>query len=531
MLAGTAAQETAGRIEGTIVDGATGNPVEGVSVSLDSPGGSGAVTTDAEGRFSFENVRPGTRVLHTSRAGYLPVRPEGRRIPRLESQLNTAGDTGPYATSGRDSPFYGIPVAVGAGETIRILPVPVVSGRVFDLRGEPVREVTVVPFRYTYDAVTGERTILEGRGVTTNDRGEFRFNALEPGEYGFRVVPSTLDLGRIAARYFYSTWYPGATNLSSAEMVDVRSGEETRLRDMTMVSAAAGPRLWLQVSGDGTWSVEGRVSVRVRPAGQSDDMRAGTVPAGERIDVGEWPQGAYEVAAEFRGPSGASRARQIVDLAAADTEARLILPAPVTLTGRVVDASTGEPVPGVRAELTPTRAGLAGQRLLSNGDGSFGRPGLGLPLAADTYRITVTGVPEGMHLAGIETDGRDVRNDPVELRPGQSVELVVSLAGPAGRVAGTVVDDGGREVPGAVVVLVPEDRGQRQSFAATLADAEGAFDVRHAPGVYGLYAWPELDGAAYRNPRFMSRFEDRGVVVRVEPGGELFGQLTILDGP
>ena len=101
-----------------------------------------------------------------------------------------------------------------------------------------------------------------------------------------------------------------------------------------------------------------------------------------------------------------------------------------------------------------------------------------------------------------------------------------------GRLAGTVADAAARVAPGAIVVLAPEDRRrrQRQVFGATVADAAGEFEIEHAPGSYRLYAWSELNGAAYRNAAFMRQYEDRGVPVQIEPGGEVVGQVMVLDG-
>ena len=532
-LTGALAQqpEELGRIEGVVLDSVTGDPISAVEISLDVPAEAGRSTTDAAGRFVFANVAAGLHVLYTSRPGYLPVRPEGRRTPRLQLPRNPAAER-PYATSGADGGFYGIPVAVGVGEAvsgaIRLVRRPVVVGRVLDTVGEPVRDVAVVPFLTTYDEITGESRVHDLNRDTTNDLGEFRFDALEPGSYGFRVVPPTLALGRVAARYYLPTWYPGTRNADSAGTVEVDSGE-VRLRDMFFASQS-GARLSLEVSSDGTWPIDGPVLVSVLPVGQTDPLRAGMVRADELVEVGELPGGAYDVIAQFRGPSGASASRQRVDLAAVDTNVRLVLSAPSTVVGRVVDASEGEGVRGVRAALTPIVESLPVQRLVSDENGILGRPGSGVPLASGSYLVTVTVVPEGMYLAGIEANGRDASSEPVEFRAGEVVEILIGLASPTGRLTGTVVDGVGGVASGAIVVLAPADGRRRQAFAATVADAAGAFEIEHAPGSYRLYAWSELNGPAYRNAAFMSSYEEYAVPVQIEPGGDVIGQITVLDG-
>lgn len=521
-----------GRVEGVVVDSLTGDPISAVEVSLDAPDQTGrSTTTDSAGWFALADVPPGLHVLYTSRAGYLPVRPEGRRIPRVPLPRRPAAAP-PYATSGVDGGFYGIPVTVGAGQAVSgVIPLmrrPVVVGRVLDTAGEPVRDIAVVSFLTTYDEFTGEVRVHDLNGETTNDLGEFRFDGLEPGGYGFRVVPTTLGPGRVAARYYLPTWYPGTQDPGSAGTVDVESGE-IRLRDMFLASQS-GARLFLEVTSDGTWPVDGPVSVSLRPVGQTDPLRAGMVRAGELVEVGELPGGAYDVTAQFRGPSGASAARRRVDLAAADTNVRLVLPAPSTVIGRVVDASDGEGVRGVRAELMPIERSLPVQRFVSDENGILGRPGPGVPLAPGSYLVTITTMPEGMYLAGIEVNGRDAPDEPVQLRSGEIGEIFIGLASPTGRLTGTIVDGLGRVASGAIVVLAPEDADRRQAFAATVADAAGAFEIEHAPGSYRLYAWSELNGPAYRNATFMSRYEEYGIPVQIEPGGEVTAEIAVLDG-
>ncbi len=61
-----------GGIEGKVVDAATGKPIVGVNVFLESPA---RVTKTAEdGRFVFSDLAPGSYTLMASLAGYFPTR-------------------------------------------------------------------------------------------------------------------------------------------------------------------------------------------------------------------------------------------------------------------------------------------------------------------------------------------------------------------------------------------------------------------------------------------------------------------------
>ena len=76
----------------------------------------------------------------------------------------------------------------------------------------------------------------------------------------------------------------------------------------------------------------------------------------------------------------------------------------------------------------------------------------------------------------------------------------------------------------AVVALVPDSPMPSAGplYRSDISDIRGLFELRGiAPGSYRLFAWTELEGAAYRNPQFMKEFEERGMPVRIEKGQRL----------
>ena len=102
-----------------------------------------------------------------------------------------------------------------------------------------------------------------------------------------------------------------------------------------------------------------------------------------------------------------------------------------------------------------------------------------------------------------------------------NTDLVVSLGGSGGQVDGTVADDAGTKGAAAVVALVPDDRAAANLFRTTTTDQNGAFALRAvAPGSYRLFAWPEVDGAAYRNAEFLKKYEEQATAVKVERSGK-----------
>ncbi|KKM93704.1 hypothetical protein LCGC14_1205730, partial [marine sediment metagenome] len=71
-----------GALEGTAVDD-TGSALPGVEIKLSSPdmiGGSRSRVTDAEGKFRFVGLQPGTYSVEASLQGFTPQRSEGVRL-------------------------------------------------------------------------------------------------------------------------------------------------------------------------------------------------------------------------------------------------------------------------------------------------------------------------------------------------------------------------------------------------------------------------------------------------------------------
>ena len=66
--------------------------------------------------------------------------------------------------------------------SFRLTPAGTISGRVMDSSGEPLPGVTVQALRSTYDA-TGKRALQPAASARTNDLGEYRIYWINPGRY------------------------------------------------------------------------------------------------------------------------------------------------------------------------------------------------------------------------------------------------------------------------------------------------------------------------------------------------------------
>jgi hypothetical protein len=101
------------------------------------------------------------------------------------------------------------------------------------------------------------------------------------------------------------------------------------------------------------------------------------------------------------------------------------------------------------------------------------------------------------------------------------MHVVIGESG--GAIDGNVVNAENAKISDAIVVLVPDDLPSMTSlYRTTNTDQNGTFAMRGiAPGAYHLYAWRELEGAAYRSTDFMKAFLDQGIAVTIETAGHL----------
>jgi len=183
---------------GTVVDAATNRPIPGAIVTIarqttdvtadpspqpaGSARGASRLQADAQGRFVFRGLAPGTFVFTASASGYL-AGGYGQRRPGAATQPFTVGEN------------------TRAGDvTIRLWPEASIAGRVVDENGDPIVGVWV---HIAHRETAGGRPRLTAPRSTsaytsqTDDRGAYHFRNLSPGTYVVSV-PSRLTTMPIA---------------------------------------------------------------------------------------------------------------------------------------------------------------------------------------------------------------------------------------------------------------------------------------------------------------------------------------------
>jgi Carboxypeptidase regulatory-like domain len=517
--------QDAASIEGIVVDGRTNLPLSNVTISGGAPlaqivdqlglatevllngvfPGGNAITDD-EGRFKLEQIRPGTMTLGARKTGYMDFRPDGRKIP---------GNTGMIVTLRPGQRLQGL--------VLRMFPAAIVTGRVLDLKGEPVTAAIVVALRVGYDELGGlaPRAVLS---VSTDDRGVYRFNNLAPGSYTFRVEKNLVRFAQGNPASFYATYYPGTRDIRNAATLPIEGGMEASLSDMTLPSGRGG-NLRLRITREDRTGTQTQVVIW-RP-GEPNDTTSGAFQDPKGGEVGQLPPGAYQIEIE----TGQSRGYALVDVGQQDLEIPVHVPNPAIVVGRAGvgdprDETRFRPVSGVRLQLLDTIANNSANRpnLVSGSDGRFTNPSVKPGL----FYVQSFTVPDGMYLSAVRWGDRDVFGEKFQI-DGGNIDLNVILGEGPGTIRGAITTSRGERVPGAVVALLPDDRSRKAVVVSRTSDGNGEFELKCAPGAYHLYAWSELDGAAYRNPEFMKNYDEHGTLVRIERDTPISVELKILN--
>ncbi len=291
-----------GVILGKVIDAATKEPVAGALVDIGVSPGSlpAAVTppprlrtlTDAQGRFVFRQLLPGSYVIATTtgsngfeQSGFLVTGLGHLIAPYLNGGFGQRRPNGPLQnlTLEQGAVFSDAVIALWKGASI--------DGTVLDEANEPLVGVIVAAVRRTSDGV-----LTTGPTSRTDDRGMYHISALAPGDYVI-VVPQTQVLLPVSAieaafaaapdpllarqfsatgapapgqagvavggvlsastppvvsnalltpatrvRHMYqSTFHPAATALDQARVVTVRSGDEVTGVDLQLTPVSATP--------------------------------------------------------------------------------------------------------------------------------------------------------------------------------------------------------------------------------------------------------------------------------------------------
>ncbi|HLK65248.1 MAG TPA: carboxypeptidase-like regulatory domain-containing protein [Bryobacteraceae bacterium] len=198
-------------VAGQVTDAVTNAPIRKATISLipDGKPTVRAAISDADGRFQFANLLPGSYSLEGDARGYLRVSQYASNQTRSKTVFSLA------------------PGQTLSDIALHLTPAGAISGRIVDEDGDPVARVNVHLWRITYRNGSRDLTTT-GQNVMTDDRGIYRIAGVPPGRYYLSATPtqSAPNSPPDDARYL-RTYYPGVFDPAAAAPIDLRPGSET----------------------------------------------------------------------------------------------------------------------------------------------------------------------------------------------------------------------------------------------------------------------------------------------------------------
>jgi len=507
-------------IEGVVVETQNGNPIPGVTLSIDALAVQPALnaTSDSAGTFKLEKVPSGRVLVDASKDGY----------------------SRPRFWSSSLAPVTALPGQHLKGLTIQLTRNGSVAGRVRDSKGQPLANARIQLLRYSY--ASGQRQLnpvaafSSAETMQTNDLGEFRIFDLPPDSYLIRIDPLVQrDILSVPAAQssLMAILYPGTRDLEKATAVEIRPGEEVRLRDVTITPGPAG---WIHVgatnnTGEPTPDFIGYSLQNENGAPFLFVQRGLGSVAPPTMDVRPEQLGIYVVSGGFRTPNGYFEGRAKVEYTGSEVNVNIIITKPEgRLMGRVVEESPNGAGSRPLADLQliiPSAPMISTQT-----NGTFDVPGM---YSGSYFLRRIRGLPAGAYLMSAYQGERDVLKDGVSISNGTAtVEIVVRPDG--GRISGKITDNQGRMALNATAVLVPEPELLRNrsdltiNFPSSAVDQLGVFEISGViPGDYRMYAWSDIERGVWMDPEFLSKLKERGSAVHVDKGSTQYIDLKILN--
>jgi hypothetical protein len=470
-------------VRGTVVNSVTQEPLNNAIVTLSFAGGRGGTSFVTEssggGKFAIQGMTPGKYMIMAQRDGYTkevdgaPGAPPPQILLEIGKDLNVV---------------------------VRMQPLCVISGRVTDADGDPLRGVNVMAMRYGY--VAGKRVLNSMSSVMTDDRGDYRLFSLVPGKYYVRAGGNPRGPSTYTHAINAVTFFPGTTEVAEASTVNVSAGGEARGIDIALRMEAV---------------------FKVR----------GTMPAGTSVQLTSLsPQatGGSFSGGDFGNQEGHSFcARQNIVVGGADVDGVNLTFLPASdVAGKVVwdGAPTGK-FEGMRVRLRPpagTRGGAVPLAPLKE-DGTF----VLHDVPPQLFELMING-PAASYLKSVQVGGKAMDGREVDLTKGGNT-LTVVLASDFGGVDGTVKDENGVPAVRVRVTAIPVGRnlGRMDDSRFAFTDDNGNFKIaKLAPGDYKMFAWDKVVVGAPQDPEFRKPYEKQGLEIRLESNGHKTAVLTLI---
>ena len=500
-------------VSGTVVSATTGTPLAQTRVTLTDTNNSrnvASLLTGEDGRFAFRRLGPGKYSLQGSRRGYL--------------------------TSGyqQHEQFWSALVTGEKLETqnlvLRLMPAAVLSGKVLDEAGEPVRGAEVK--LYMEQRANGMTRVMPAGNTPTNDLGVFEFFSLSPGKYfaavsakpWYAVHPPSAPPGSTVSApvlvdkpldvAYPSTYYGGTTSSDDASPILIKGGD----REEIEISLAPVESLHLLF--------------HVPEEGQQQGFQAPVLEKRVFDSVDYVPiQGVNPVSPGVMELTGVPAGKYTVRIPAAQGQAAKFTEADIRNDGQELETNKAELAASMKLtvelpndEPAPSQLALAlqderDQIAAFNLVGADGRVAFD-DLAAGSYKIIAARTAEKAYAVGriLEENGQAV-GPIVNVTEGAELQLRVTLIGGVASVQG-IVKRGDKPASGIMVVLIPASpESQQDLFRRDQTDSDGSFSLPDIiPGTYTVAAIEDAWDFDWSQPSALARYAQNGQPVTISAG-------------
>jgi Carboxypeptidase regulatory-like domain len=513
------------RIAGTVVNAKTGEALARAQVTLADTRNRAAmidVVTGSDGHFEFTGLAAAKYSLNGSKRGFLSAGYE------QHESFTTAIVTGPnFATDKLE---------------LRLMPMALISGHVYDESGEGIRGARVILYR---ESLVMGMVRTGGLGhVIADDRGYYEFGPLSPGNYyvaanakPWYAVNGIQRQARAAASEvatnsniadgldvaYPTTYYGGATESDGAAATTVSGDDHVQL-DLHLNPVAAIHVLFrTQPNPDGSITVQPpSFTKRVFDSAQAVNPEGRPVGNG-LYEVSGIAPGRYTVRFNNRDNDLTQRSED-VDLGRngqqLDDSGATAL-ASVNVNLKVLG---GDPLPG-RFSL-----GLFGAtpRPLSFAPGDSGGGTTLEDVTPGTYALRVLSDEKNYYVTRVTSASGTTEGHDVVIGSGRGQELTAYIAAGNVTVAGAIQKKG-KPAAGVMVALIPRDPEHHlEMFRRDQSDFDGTFSMGGVvPGTYTLVAVEDAWGFEWMKPGVLARYISHGQTVTI---GELMrGSVKLPD--
>jgi hypothetical protein len=495
------------RIAGRTVSAADGHPLQGATVLIVNTKTQQQVASTLageDGTFAFMDLPADKYSLQAVKTGYL-------------------------ASAYDQHENYSTAIVTGAGLNtdslvLRVTPAAILSGRVTDEAGDPVRGATVTLYLENRDE--GRTRVTQFRNAPTDDLGAYEIVSLPPGTYfisakgtpWYAVHPqlrnSANAVGLIGSVdpsldvAYPTTFYADAIGADGATSIHVRGGEQVNidlhLRPLPAVALTLH-------AAPGQQGVSASLQLQESVFDQSEVFYGQMQFVDSDVSIVGVPPGHY-VLNQVNQSTGGIAKSTMIDLTrgAVDTDATS-----GEDSGGIKLKLEGENgvnlPPGMLVSLRSKEAGIvASQPVNDKGVAEFGG------LTPGNYHFFLSGGDQQYHVARTALVGGKTSSNTVRVAPGTTVSVTVTVAAGSVAVEGFATKEG-KPAAGVMIVLIPSDVNDNvELFRRDQSDLDGSFLLPNViPGKYTAVAIENGWELEWGKPEVLAQYLPKGVSVAI----------------